>query len=61
MRRGVIRRPEVITADNVASLAGFDFVFVCVDRASVRKLISDFLHTQDTPFIDVGMELQLIE
>jgi hypothetical protein len=61
MRRGVIPHPEFITAENLTSLAGFDFVFVCVDRAAVRKLISDFLHAQGTPFVDVGMELQLIE
>lgn len=61
MRRGVIPHPEFIDSTNVAQLAGFDFVFVCVDRASARKLISDFLHQQHTPFIDVGMELLLIE
>lgn len=61
MRRGVIPHPEFIDDNSVAHLAGFDFVFVCVDRASVRKLVSDFLHTQGIPFIDVGMDLQLIE
>lgn len=61
MRRGVIPHYEFMTVDNVTNLAGFEFVFVCVDRASVRKLTSDFLRAQGTPFIDVGMELQLIE
>lgn len=61
MRRGVIPHHEFIDDDTVAHLSGFDFVFVCVDRASVRRLISDFLHAQGTPFVDVGMELQLIE
>ena len=61
MRRGVIPHREFIDSANVEQLAGFDFVFVCVDRASARKVISDFLHAQRTPFIDVGMELQLIE
>jgi ThiF family len=61
MRRGVIPHPEYIDDNTVIHLAGFDFVFVCVDRASARKLISDFLHAQGTPFIDVGMELQLID
>ena len=61
MRRGVIPHPEFIDENNLDHLAGFDFVFVCVDRASARKLISDFLQAQGTPFVDVGMELQLIE
>jgi hypothetical protein len=51
MRRGVIPHPEFIHADTVVHL----------DRASARKLISDFLNTQGTPFVDVGMDLQLIE
>lgn len=61
MRRGVLPHPEFIDENNLDQLAGFDFVFVCVDRASARKLISDFLQAQGTPFVDVGMELQLIE
>ena len=61
MRRGVIPHPEFIDDKTVAHLAGFDFVFVCVDRPAARKLISDFLHGQSTPFVDVGMELQLID
>ena len=61
MRRGVIPHPEFIDENNLDHLAGFDFVFVCVDRASARKLTSDFLHGQGTPFVDVGMEIQLIE
>lgn len=61
MRRGVIPHPAFIDEQTVVHLAGFDFVFVCVDRPSARKLISEFLHVQSTPFIDVGMELQLID
>ena len=55
MRRGVIPHQEFVDDRTVAHLAGFDFVFVCVDRPGARKLISDFLHAQSTPFVDVGM------
>lgn len=61
MRRGVIPHPEFIDDNTVAHLVGFDFVFVCVDRASSRRVISNYLHGQGTPFIDVGMDLQLID
>lgn len=61
MRRGVMPHPEFIEADSLEGLAGFNFVFVCVDRPSARKLISDYLVAQSTPFLDVGMELELIE
>jgi len=61
MRRGVVPHHEFIDDNTVEHLATFDFVFVCVDRASARKLISEFLNAKSTPFIDVGMELQLID
>jgi hypothetical protein len=61
MRRGVVPHPEFIHDDNTSLLTGFDFVFVCVDRPSVRKLVSGFLTGQNAPFVDVGMELELIE
>lgn len=61
MRRGVIPQPGFIDEKTVSMLASFDFVFVCVDRPSARKLISSFLHAQGQAFIDVGMELQLID
>lgn len=61
MRRGIVPHAEFLTDDNIAQLAGFDFVFVCVDRPAVRKLASDFLHSNRIPFIDAGMELELID
>jgi hypothetical protein len=61
MGRGVIPHPEFIDDKTIGHLAGFDFAFVCVDRPSARKLISELLNAQRTPFIDVGMELQLID
>ena len=61
MRRGVVPHPEFISDDTIGHLANFDFVFVCIDRPAVRKLISEFLKADNMPFIDVGMELELIE
>lgn len=61
MRRGVVPHAEFISSENLDHLSGFDFVFVCVDRPTVRKLVSDFLAAENIPFVDVGMELELIE
>jgi len=61
MRRGIVTHPEFVTDTNVNQLAHFDFVFVCVDKPAVRKLISGFLAKESIPFVDVGMELELIE
>lgn len=61
MRRGIIPHPEFFDDETKTHLAGFDFVFVCVDRPAVRKLVSTYLREQNIPFVDVGMELELIE
>jgi hypothetical protein len=59
MRRGIISHHEYITAANTEQLAGFNFVFICVDKPAVRKLIIDALHDSRVPFIDVGMDVQM--
>lgn len=61
MRRGIIPHPDYVTDDNVDQLAGFDFVFICVDKPAVRKLLSEYLTRARIPFLDVGMELELLE
>lgn len=61
MRRGIFPHEMYLDDATVEQLVDFDFVFVCVDKPAVRKLVSDFLHGQKIPFIDVGMELELIE
>ena len=60
MRIGIIPHVEYVTEENITQLAGFDFVFLCVDKGAVRKLVSAFLQQQGIPFIDVGMELIMI-
>jgi len=60
MRRGIVAHGEYVTDDNIGQLAGFDFVFICVDKPAVRKLLSEFLTAAHTPFVDTGMELELL-
>lgn len=61
MRRGIFPHEVYLDEATVNQLAGFDFVFLCVDKPAVRKLVSTFLQDNKIPFIDVGMELVLIE
>ena len=61
MRRGIIGHDLYVTEANVADLSRFDFVFVCVDRGSARRTILDFLSSTNVPFIDVGMDVQVVE
>lgn len=58
MRDGIISHSEYLTADNVEQLLDdFDFVFVCIDNAEARKLITEFLGYSNIPFIDTGIGL----
>ncbi|MGV3581653.1 MAG: ThiF family adenylyltransferase [Methylophilus sp.] len=59
MRRGIVPHAEYLTAENMEKLVGFDFVFICIDKGPVRKLISTFLQEHNIPFIDVGMDLMM--
>lgn len=59
MHKGISRHPYYLEADNVAELAGFDFVFVCVDKGEVRKVILDALISMRVPFVDVGIDISL--
>lgn len=54
-RKGIRPHPLFIDQSNASELAAYDFVFICVDRGSVRKLISEALISSGRPFIDVGL------
>lgn len=60
MHRGIHRHDYRITQANVAELAGFNFVFLCVDKPAVRKLVGEFLIASRVPLIDTGMDLILV-
>lgn len=61
MHRGIFQHHGYLDDKTVDQISGFDFVFLCVDKPAVRKMVSDFLHSHNIPFIDVGMELEFIE
>jgi molybdopterin/thiamine biosynthesis adenylyltransferase len=60
MRRGIVSHPVFLDKHNIQELAGFDFVFVCVDKDKARELIAKFLIEQGIPFVDTGMNLKLV-
>lgn len=54
---GIDAVAERITAENVARLKEFDFVFVSVDEGPARHLIIDWLSAKGVAFVDCGMGL----
>lgn len=57
-RRNIVAVDSFIDAANVYLLKDMDFVFLCVDKGSVRKMIVKKLEEWGTKFIDVGMGVE---
>ncbi|MBS1807627.1 MAG: ThiF family adenylyltransferase [Acidobacteria bacterium] len=55
MHRGIVAHEEYVDASNVEQLRVMDFVFVCLDRGTAKKLIIEKLEEYGIPFVDVGM------
>lgn len=60
MHRGIASHPYYLTESNLGELAGFDFIFVCVDNGKTRSMLSRHIQSMKIPFVDVGMNIQLV-
>lgn len=59
MHKGVIPHPICIDRENIAELDGMDFIFMCVDSASVRAEIAGYLADHNKSFIDSGLGFRI--
>ena len=59
MRTGIVPHAVHLDDTNVQVLREFDFVFVCVDRGSVRKVVLEWLIAHGVSFVDVGMGVEV--
>jgi hypothetical protein len=55
MHGHIITHDYFIHEDNLSELDNLDFIFISVDKDSVRKLIIDHLLSKEIQFIDVGL------
>lgn len=60
MRKGIHPHPSYIDDVNLSQLDNFDFVYLCVDKGGVRKMLGEYLIAQGVPFADTGMELTML-
>lgn len=60
MRHGIVVHDEYVTNDNISQLAGFDFVFICIDKNEARSNIINGLLRLQVPFIDAGMGINKV-
>lgn len=60
MRRGIVSHAYFLEQGNIQELTEFDFVFICVDKGTIRAMLVEFLIEKGIPFIDTGMNLKLV-
>jgi hypothetical protein len=61
MHRRVISHPTFINNGNVDELSGLDFIFLCMDMGTVKKVVLDKVDKMNISVIDVGMGLGLVD
>lgn len=61
MRRNIFAHPEHIDSLNIEQLKLMGFVFICVDKGPIKRIIIEKLEEWDISFIDVGMDLENID
>jgi len=60
MRKGIHPHPSYLDDENLSELDNFDFVFLCVDKGGVRRMLGEYLIARGIPFADTGMELTML-
>lgn len=61
MHRRIIPHPAMVDERNVEELKAMTFVFLCLTSGRAKQLIVEKLEAWGTPFIDVGMGIQLVD
>ena len=61
MHRHVVPHDYFVDAKHVDELLQMDFVFICMDGGTTKKLIMEKLEGAGKPFIDVGMGVYDVE
>jgi molybdopterin/thiamine biosynthesis adenylyltransferase len=61
MHKKVIPHPYYVKEANLNELDQMSYVFVCVDKNSVRKFITDYFVKKGVSFIDVGLGVNVVD
>ncbi|SDF44305.1 ThiF family protein [Mucilaginibacter pineti] len=60
MHSNIVPHAYSITEENVGELTGKSFVFISIDDSKAKEPIIDFLESNQIPFIDVGIGVQIV-
>jgi molybdopterin/thiamine biosynthesis adenylyltransferase len=61
MHKRIVPHRDNVTAQNVSTLDGFDFVFLCVDSSSDKQRLCEFLTEKGISCIDSGLGVQAVD
>ncbi len=61
MHKGIVVHDSYVAAHNLSLLDSMSYIFICVDKNSVRKVIIDHLVSKKITFIDVGLGVNIVE
>lgn len=61
MHKGITANSVYVNASNLSELDEMSYVFICVDKNSVRNLISNYLVSKGISFIDVGLGVNVVD
>jgi hypothetical protein len=61
MHRGIIAHEAHVDAENIEQLRQMDFVFLCLDQGTAKKLVVEKLEEFGVSFVDVGMGVYMGE
>jgi hypothetical protein len=61
MHRGIISHEYYIDETNICELSKMQYVFICVDRNSVRKDLIEYILETGISFLDVGLGINIVD
>lgn len=61
MRKNIIPHDYYINSSNIDELLGMDFIFMCLDKGTVKRLIIEKMEEAGLSFIDVGMGVEVVD
>lgn len=61
MHRGIIEHNIFIDETNINQLKEMDFIFICIDRGDVKKILVESLQNFSISFIEVGLGVYLTD
>ncbi len=61
MHKGITTHEDYLTPSNLDKILGMNFVFICIDKGEIKKVIIERLETNGISFSDVGMGVEIVD